>query len=44
MKIVTIKGHQHNCEVAKCKIMELVELSKTKKAHGHREVCALDVL
>ena len=40
MKTVSIKGAWHNCEAAKSKIEELVELSVKGKANGQSKVCA----
>ena len=36
---MTIKGIQRNCEAAKGKIEELVEVSIKRKAHCQNEVC-----
>ena len=42
MQTVSIKGQQHNCEVAKRKIEEIVEVSSLREREHryHSEVCA----
>ena len=40
MHRVSIEGHQHNCDSAKCKIIALVNLSSEAKPQSQREVCA----
>ena len=41
MQIVSIKGTRHNCETAKRKIEELVELSKKREARVQSMVSKL---